>query len=411
MIYLTVLLLLLWLSIYYDINGGKAIVVMKEKKANRIIWYRLMLVVFILIAGLRWRVGIDTPVYLYSFYHDCPTLEKFSFFDYHLGEDPLWLFLNSVVKTLGGRFFYVQLIHATFINILIFSFIKKYSDYWFTSLFFYAITCYTTYNMEIMRGSISIVICLFAYDNILGKKWLKGYFLLFIALMFHAQTLVMFALPFFFFLRFNKVGILACIVSLFLGMVIMSVFSDFIFLLDAGESIERKVSVYSNSDLYGTQGGNFNFFIVKILPLLLYSILSCLFLKFKCPSCKLMKFEPLIILGIMFILIRVNLEIAYRYVDYFKIYFVLIFSESFVRISKVSSLQNRLFAYVKSIFVFLPLILVLLVYDYVLSKNYSLRYTPYSSVFNRTPYKEREKMYNEMTISKAFYPTPNINEY
>ena len=52
MIYLIVIILLLLLSFRYDING---------KTEGREQCYLAMLVIFILIAGLRWRLGVDTP--------------------------------------------------------------------------------------------------------------------------------------------------------------------------------------------------------------------------------------------------------------------------------------------------------------------------------------------------------------
>jgi len=410
MIYLSVLLLLAFLSFHYDINGRRAYISIRVRNTNRDTWYRFMLVVFILIAGLRWRVGIDTPPYLSSFYHEISTLDNLSNYSYTIGEDPFWYLLNSLVKTLGGRFYMVQLIHASIINILIFKFIKKYSNYWFTCLFFYAITCYTTYNMEILRGSISIVICLYANDYILEKKWLKGYMLYLLALMFHAQTLMMFVLPIFFFLRFNKLGVLTCIGAFLLGNVIMSMFSDYLFLFEDNETMARKLNRYAASD-YAVQIKNINFFITQIFPMLFYSIFSFLYLKHKSHDNKLLKFEPLIVLGVVFILIRMNLEIAYRYVDYFKIYFVLVFSECFIRMIRYQNKVSPIIASLKSFIIFLPLFLVLLVYNYIISETYSLRYTPYSSIFEKGVSRERESMYMELNATKAFYPPANKNEY
>ena len=174
-----------------------------------------MLFVFILLSGLRWRLGVDTTGYLYNFYHEYPTLNKFSLEDYSLFSSPLFVLLNSFVLTLGGRFYVVQLIHASFVNILIFKYIKKHTQYLFICLFFYAVVAYSKYNMEIMKGSMSIVICLFANDYILEKKWVKGYILYFIALLFHAQTILLFFIPFLFSLRLNIKGLLVLICAFF----------------------------------------------------------------------------------------------------------------------------------------------------------------------------------------------------
>jgi len=370
-----------------------------------------MLVVFILVAGLRWRIGIDTPGYLYSFYHEYPTLFYFSWENYPIGEDPFFVLMNSFVKTIGGRFYIVQLIHATIINILIFRYIRKHSEYIFTCLFFYAITCYTTYNMEIMRGSLSIVICLYAHDFIIDKKWLKGYLLYFIALMFHAQTIIMFVLPMLFFLRFNKLGLIAMMGAFLLGIVIMNILSDYIYLFEASEAISDKVSVYSESEEYGGQLGNINYIIFNILPQLVYVVVSFLYIKYKFPDSVLLKLEPLIVMGVLFILIRMNLEIAYRYVDYFKIYFAIFFSEFLVKMIKGSRSITKGVAVLRICIVFSPFLFRYFLFSYVRPNDYSLRYTPYSSVIDRTVSKKRELMYKKLNATKRFYPSANPNEY
>ena len=86
MIYLIVIILLLLLSFRYDING---------KTEGREQCYLAMLVIFILIAGLRWRLGVDTPNYLDSFYHRYPTQDHFSFENYPICKVPFYVQINS----------------------------------------------------------------------------------------------------------------------------------------------------------------------------------------------------------------------------------------------------------------------------------------------------------------------------
>lgn len=402
MIYCSILFLLVCLSLQYDINGTKK---------GRDIWYRFMLVLFILVAGLRWRIGIDTPPYLYRFYHDCPVLNEFSWADYPIGTDPLFVLLNSFIKTIGGRFYLVQLIQATIVNVLIFNFIKKNSKYIFTCLFFYAITCYTSYNMEIMRAGLSIVICLYANDYILEKRWLKGYLLFVVATMFHAQAILLFFLPLLYSIRFNKLGVVFLCGVFLLGMFIMDYLGDYLFLLEDNESISRKVAGYAGSEKYGVQNGNLNYFIVNIFPVLFYVLVSFFHIKKRYPYSNLLKFEPLMVLGIMFILIRMNVEIAYRYVDCFKVYFVLFYSEYFIKMIEEKRRYGIQAAVLRAGIVFIPFIMIFLVNNYVLPSEYSLRYTPYSSVINRSVSEKRESMYQELNAEKAFYPSPNLDEY
>ena len=144
MIYLSVLFVLLFLSLHYDING---------KTKNRDFWYGVMLVVFVLIAGLRYRLGVDTANYMYRFYYRTPYLYNMTWDDLAFGTDPLYTLLNSSVLTFGGKFYVVQLLNTAFVNALIFKYIKKHTNAVFISLFIYFIWQYAAINMEEMRNN------------------------------------------------------------------------------------------------------------------------------------------------------------------------------------------------------------------------------------------------------------------
>ena len=191
MIYFVILALLVVLSWQYDILGKT------EKKE---FWYRLLLIIFILVAGLRYRLGGDTINYIKYFYYETPYLWKLSTEDFFAME-PLFLLLNSVVKSLGLKFYVVQLIQTLIVNSLVFAYVKKHSLYPFTCIFFYSIYMYFFYNFEELRASISVAICLFANDYLLDKKWLKGFMLYILGTMFHYSTVLLFVTPFFLFLK------------------------------------------------------------------------------------------------------------------------------------------------------------------------------------------------------------------
>lgn len=395
MIYLFVLFLLLCLSFRYDING---------KTQYRDQWYFIMLVVFILIAGLRWRLMVDTPNYIYYFYHIYPPLEDFSFEDYPIGKDPFYVLINSIVKSLGGRFYWVQLIEATVVNVLVFKYIKRHSSYLFTCLFFYAISCYLGYSMETMRASFSIVICLYANDYILEKKWLKGYLLLLLALMFHAQTLVMFILPLLFFLRFNKIGVIVLLGAFVLGYFLQALLGDYIELLELSDEIGDKADKYIESDRYGAQNGNINYFMLKIFPSLAYSVISLIYVKRTSPQNKILKLEPFVMLGMFFVIMRMNMEIAYRFVSYFSIHNILFSSFLFVNIANNISKYHRGVAYMRAVIIFIPLFFIVGYGKYLRAYTF----LPYSSVIERKINRNRESKY--MKTDKVT-PPANVNEY
>ena len=398
MIYLTVAILLVLLSLRYDING---------KERYKLFCYHSMMILLILIAGLRYRLGIDTPNYLNMFYRIFPSLDEFHWKDYPFGEDPLYVLINSIVKSLGGRFYVVQLIQATFVNILVFRYIKKHTPYLFTTLFFYfTIYCYFEFNMEIMRGGMSIVICLFANDYILERKWIKGYFLYLVACLFHGQTIVMLVMPLLLFVKFNKKGLVVLALSFLAGKILQVTLADYLELLemaDMDSSLSDKASTYAESDNYGTQSGNVYFILVNIFPWLAYGIASVLYMKRNYPDNHILKLESFVLIGMIFLVMQINLQIAYRFVDYYRLYFILFFSETFVHLLKRGKAFSLSLSYARAVFLFIPLFM-LIGYLYF---TRSYQYFPYSSVIERRLDSNRETLY----MSKDGRPKANLNEY
>lgn len=392
MIYLLVLFLLLCLSFRYDICG-------KTKYRNQ--WYLAILIIFILIAGLRYRIGIDTQRYLFHFYHDYPTIDQFSFKDYNITRSPFYVLLNSIVLSLGGRFYIVQLINAAFVNYLILRYFKKHSEYIFTCAFFFFLISYVYLMFEIMRANFSIVICLYAYDYMQEKKWLKAYSLLLVATMFHAQTLALYIIPLLLFLRFNKWGVLVLLGAYLGGSILQQSLGDYAFLLEGNEKLEDKVSGYAESDRYGENTHNIGYFLVSILPMVVYPLFSIWYCKRYSGNDSLKKLEPFVMQGVAFVMVQTSFVIAYRYVDYYRIYFALFYAESFVCMVKRKNLHLKMgLAYVTCSIIFSPLL-------FGIQRYFDCRYQPYSSVISKTVDKVRESRYRKAHS----YNFPHSDEY
>lgn len=395
MIYLFVIILLVCLSLRYDING---------KTKYRDECYFVMLVIFILIAGLRWRLMVDTPSYIYRFYHNTPDFKDFSFEDYPIGKDPFYVLLNSIVKSLGGRFYVVQLIESAFCNILVFNYIKRHSTYIFTCLFFYAITNYLGLCMETMRASFSIVICLYANDYILNKKWIKGYILYFLALMFHAEAIVLLILPLFFSIKLNIKGVLLMFLAFIFGLFLQNSLGDYVTLLEFSDEIGDKAASYAESDQFGDTKGGLGFFLFSKLPYLVYPLLSLLYVKKHNPNSPILKLEPFIMLGVIFVIIRLNFEIAYRYASYFMVHFLIFYSEFFMGIIHRAKRVDKSVACVKALISFFPFFFLVGLAKYVRLDTFY----PYSSVIERKIDRKREMRYQH---TNKITPAANINEY
>jgi hypothetical protein len=375
-----IIFLLLFLSFHYDFN---------EKTKKKDFWYLVCLVIFVLIVGLRWRLGVDTPNYINMFYHEYPSLHELSWDDFSIGNDPLFVLINSCVKACDGRFYIVQLIQSMFVNTLIFVYIKRHSSYIFTCLLFYALTFYLGFNTDIMRASMSIVLSLFSNDFFLKKKWIKGYLLLVIGCFFHSQTVLLLALPIFLFLRFNKFGIAVILGGFLVGRILQPIMIDYVFLFEDNEDISNKMTGYFESDTYGSQGGNMNFFIVHIFPNIVYSVIALLYLKYRSAKQSIMRLEPFLMLGLLFLFVQMSLQVAYRYVDYYRMYFVLFMAEAFGIWVKNSNCLTRGVAFARTHFFFIPYFVLV---NWIYIVHYEWIY-PYSSVLERNLDHHRESSY------------------
>lgn len=390
MIYIIVLIFLLLFIVRFDINGVKS---------NRDNYYWLTLVVFILIAGLRYRLGSDTVNYLYNYYHEIPKLDYiFSSRFFLWDEEPLFRLLNSIVLTMGGRFYIVQLIHATFVNILLFKYIKRHSDYIFTCLFFYFIWMYAFYNMEEMKASMSLVVCLYANDYILNKKWVRGVLLYVIAGLFHKTAYVLLITPLFF--LFGEMVILeyVFVVAAFItGVIVQENFGNYLNLFAISNSASNEVEQYMKmTGMLNQEGRNMTFFIVHIIPFIVYPILSFVYIRIHNHKSRLLKLQPLLFIGIAFVAVQASMNLAYRFVHFYAIYLIMFMAQMFIDMIKNASSKNKELAYLKSIVIMLPLLMLI----GRAQLDYSVRYFPYSSVIEKSTYYDREKDYN-------YSPYPN----
>ena len=95
MIYIFIAILLLFFSFRYDICG---------KSKGRDLLYYMVMVILIMTAGLRYRLGIDTPNYISHFYHDIPSLGNLTYDDIGIGAKPLWVLLNSLMNYINLQY-------------------------------------------------------------------------------------------------------------------------------------------------------------------------------------------------------------------------------------------------------------------------------------------------------------------
>ena len=382
MIYFVILCILVILAVRYDING-------KTKYRDQC--YHVILVIFILVAGLRFRVGIDTPVYIYHFYHATPVLWDIRI-DSILtgGAPPLWVLLLSTVKTIGGKFFWVQLIQATIVNTLILKYFKKHSSYPFACVVVYFLWRYLWYNTVVMKSALAVCIILFANDYFLEKKYKKGFLLILLATGFHQSSIVMMVTPFLLFLRFNALGMTLLVCSYIFGAFLQSQLGDVFTMFEFSDGLSNKLDNYMDSK-YMVQNHNMNYMLVFIFPIVLYPLIFIIFIKHKFKESILLRLEPFLMMGLLFQMMQFNIHIFYRFVSIYSAYYILFGVEFFFDLSKSSLVLERSLSYVRSLIIILPL-LAAFAYSYPFTRY---DFYPYSSIIDKRVYKAREMVYSE----------------
>ena len=380
---------------YYDYKGYKK---------NRELWYKVILVLFILIAGLRYRIGIDTVRYLYDYYHDTPTLYSLKFDDLNIAKNPLWIILNSFFYTLGAKYFMVQLVESAFVNILIFKYVKKHTSYIFTSVLLYFLWMYASYSFEAMKAGFSMALCLFANDYFLDRKWAKFVFISLLAFLFHPSSIIITFFSCFTFLKLNKVGLLILCVTFFVGGLLQLIYGDLIMAFSFNDYLYNKAVSYGESDQYFVveKDRNIIYFTIHYVFIVLPVLISFWVVKKK--NLSLMRYESHLFLALFFITMSINIFIFFRIYYFYTIYIILFISQAFVDLCKKITLKLSL---IKVAFVLFPFFIYVF-YSY--KGDRWMRYYPYATILDKTVSFQREKMYKEGR-SDGIVPIPKKNEY
>lgn len=391
--------MLLYCSYSFDICG-------KRKDRDRA--YTFVLFILILLAGLRWRVGGDTIRYLTSYYSSVPYIWEIRFENLTFGGHPLWDILVSLIRSLKMPFFAVQMFESAFVNILLFKYLKKHTEYIFTCVFFYFIGEYFFMNMETMKLSFCVVLCLYAHDFFIEKKWIKAYSLTFIAILFHAQSMIILLTPLFLALRINSIVVWGLMsLSFIFGIILPENVKEYLSLLEFidDESINDKLTNYSTHSFYMSEE-SFRYKLLNTYPLIIYSFISAFYIKRHKMTKSLDYFQPFLILGIIFMVLQLNVHIFYRLVKFYKIYMFIFISHTFVSLIRENRFYNGMVetgtSYIRTFVLFIPLFISLLFYTTISDKR--VKYYPYSSIFDKEISIPRERYVQNEDINRVSYP-------
>lgn len=385
MVYLILLIYLIALCCKYDYGINT-----KYRDIN----YVFSCILLIFVAGIRYRIGYDTINYMESFNSPFyPPLSEFSFKgDY--GNDILWVFINSIGKSIGGGFYTVQFIQAAIVNIAVFWFIKRNSPKPFLGVLLFFLFQWWNYCFEAMRESIAIAFYLFGLDALISENNYKKYYLrVWPAALVHTFGFITFLFPLIRFLKVNKY-----LPVFFAGFLVLffSVSDLMNSMVEGLVGIEgmaaEKATKYIESDIYGestlSMAGVVSLFISRIVPIAY--LIYILYINKKEDTDV---FIPYLICYILVVLLRIAMPIFFRFYNYFEIMLIVAITQA-VSIPKVNGKELRHYATVAVV------VLMVLIRAFELTEpaGYEAykRYFPYNSVFTQDYNEQSEHVFRSL---------------
>jgi hypothetical protein len=384
MIYFFCLLYLFSLSYFFDL---------KRKKRNIKLHYFIAVIIFVCIAGFRFRMAPDSITYMEDFIYRTNTLNKLSITDFEITRyQPFWILLNSICKSVYNDYFFFQFVVSLIVNLVFFYFIKKTTTKVFTSLLFYGVVSYLYFSMDIIRESLAIGMFLIAILKFDEKKYFMCFLFFLFAILFHVFAVflgLVFVIISQNISRYFKYTIFSIILLFFiLTPNFMETISE-----NVGELMGSQISSYNEVITNKISISGFIYMFLRILP-----ILFCI-IKFR----KLDEINSLLIskklilnlaeIYVLLIIIRVfYIPFLERVINYF-IFFVIILMTSFLYHlihDKIKKSHQVVSFFTICIIVFSFNILPMFKFVEEWNSPYYKRYFPYSSIFSKTYDKERE---------------------
>lgn len=318
MIYFIILFFLLICVYRFDYCG---------RKKYRTLSFWTLFIIFIVLAGMRYRIGIDSARYE-GYYPEWPTLWDLATyrFDY-TRYDPGFIVIASIPRTISADFTVMQFFEATVVSIGIFWFASRNTKHVFLCLTFFYISQYLNLMTEVMREAFAVVLFLFSWPSFRdGKWWLYFTFCLGVMMM-HTSGVFTFLLPLMCIkgvrqlFYFGRRTIIISALILAAGYVVQIYFYDLFRALAFTDRMMDRAQVYSEGDLSG-QIVNINGIIGLFFRYAFYPIVALYFYNKKIKQMdkeqrqKYRKFEMMVVLGLYISLISIPVFIFQRYTNY-----------------------------------------------------------------------------------------------
>lgn len=381
-------------------------------------WLVVMWITTVCIAAFRYRMGVDSVMYEYE-YPEMPTLSqlwdyKFSDSRYQL----LYIIFTAISRSLSDDFFCFQILHALYVNTIIFWFYSKYTKHTFFALSLYFLMLYIPFNMEVLRESLAVSTFLLAWPMFKNGRWLWYYVICLIALGFHLSAILTFVFPLFRlpglrqFFVFGKRTIIICFLLFSIGFFIQDRFFDILQGLSMTDNFKERAAAYKGDELGGA-ALNINGIIGYLMKFACYPLIALYFLKKKRKSdskdgkVALDKEEYMSMWNVYTTCITLLITIFHRYNNYLAPFTILVIADwafSSITIGKVV----WKYKYYMWVVIFIPLYFIHIYTGFYSALNKSgtltqgMIYSPYKSRLNPEEDKNREKTYRYINPWRNF---------
>ena len=237
----------------------------KTKKTVIILWC----IFFTMFGGLRWQIGGDWDQYYSHFLFS----NWNNIFNYDRNGDgtqtlePGFVFLNVLVKTIFGKFYFYNLIVVGFIQYTYYRLSLKFSPS--RPLLFYVFLMMACSNYFPVRAGLAIAVSYWAYIFIVNRNLKAFLIVIFIATMIHNQSIVL--LPTYWIGKIKLKWYYYLIIYLAVIGLRFVLQDYFILLLSlSGGSLAEKVYFYTQHETVGYAGANYIGWALNFVFLCIY---------------------------------------------------------------------------------------------------------------------------------------------
>lgn len=386
-VYLVLLGYLLWLIISFDFRGQNP---QNSKKAYK--HFRILQVVLILVMGLAYRMGSD-GIFYNEIFDLTPTFKNFDFSrisDYR--GDPGWAFLNVFMKSTVGDFVGVRLFCAISIYWALFELLKNNTRYPFTVVLFFYFSGWINLNFEMLRQTCGMAFMLWGCIALLEGDRKTFVLRCFPGFFFHWSLIIICLILWLFsFFRVNKILIIICASTFFVGLYMQVFFSDLVNTLNLLSSVMGdRASNYLDNEGLGFIKLNWKGFAIPVFTNTILPIITLVYYQKHVGN---RYFGSILLVYLLFSSLVSSFAIANRFAEALQFFFFIAAAELLY-----DAFKRKHIILAGSTLMLLAIFLFMWTYPYLTDKhedfaynNKDGRYFPYTNIITKEIIPEREE--------------------